>query len=133
MTRQRNKPDAVGYKHPPQEHRFRPGCSGNPSGRKRGVRNLRSDLADELSEVIAVSEGAVALKLTKQRALVKRLCAKALNGDMRAMNQLVSLVLRLFPAAQESEPDEALSEGDEAIIARFFARSKAKSVRKRSA
>lgn len=42
--------DEIGYKKPPRHTRFRKGQSGNPKGRPKGTQNLKTDLAEELSE-----------------------------------------------------------------------------------
>ena len=115
--------EEVGYGKPPVSHRFRPGQSGNPSGRVRGVRNLKSDLADELAETIVVHEGGVAATLTKQRAFVKRLCAKALSGEPRAMAQLAQLTMRLLPSETDDDQTDGVADGDETILARYLARA----------
>jgi Family of unknown function (DUF5681)/Helix-turn-helix domain len=65
---------------------FKPGHSGNPEGRPKGTKNLKTDLMEELSERISISEGGKPKKLSKQRALLKSLAAKAIKGDARAMN-----------------------------------------------
>ena len=43
----------VGYGRPPIEHQFKPGRSGNPSGRPKDARRFTSDLLDELGEIVA--------------------------------------------------------------------------------
>jgi Family of unknown function (DUF5681) len=45
----------VGYGKPPLNSRYKPGQSGNPSGRPKGAASFRSDFAAELGEL--VSEG----------------------------------------------------------------------------
>lgn len=116
--------ERVGYGRPPAAHRFKPGVSGNPSGRRRGSHNLRTDLSEELSEIITVQEAGQKSRLTKQRALIKRLCAQSLSGDHRAMAQVVGLVLRLLPPEAGAEDDHTfLDEDDDAIIQRYVARA----------
>jgi hypothetical protein len=103
----------VGYGKPPKHTQFQPGKSGNPQGRPKGTKNLKTDLAEELSEKILVHEGGQPRKLSKQRALVKALLTRALKGDVRAANLLLSMMMRLLDtgegAAEEVEdlhPDE---------------------------
>ena len=43
MTDAANPDKKVGYKRPPLHTRFRPGMSGNPRGRQKGVRNFAAD------------------------------------------------------------------------------------------
>ena len=38
----------VGYKNSPEHTRWKKGQSGNPTGRTKGQRNLKTDLAAEL-------------------------------------------------------------------------------------
>lgn len=85
----------VGYKKPPVHSQFQKGRSGNPKGRPKGTRNLKTDLMEELAQPIVIREGERQIRTTKQRALVKSLMAKALKGDMRAMATLITLTVRL--------------------------------------
>lgn len=112
----------VGYKHPPRAHRFQPGQSGNPRGRPKGTKNLRTDLAEELAEKITVTEGGQQLHISKQRAMVKTMVAKALKGDMRAMGALITLINGLEQAQASEQRSQALSEEDRAVIDSFVRR-----------
>jgi hypothetical protein len=49
--------NGVGYKWPPQSSRFKTGRSGNPKGRPKGGRNLKTDLAALMKKRIPVREG----------------------------------------------------------------------------
>src|SRR5215510_7705628 len=86
----------VGYRKPPHATRFKPGQSGNPKGRPKGSPNLATDLSTELSELITVREGGAARRVSKQRALIKSLMAKALQGDVRAITALLTLYARVI-------------------------------------
>ena len=44
----------VGYGKPPHHTRFRPGASGNPKGRPKGVNNLATDIKNALASKITV-------------------------------------------------------------------------------
>ena len=61
----------VGYKRPPVAHQFKPGVSGNPSGRPKGVRSFKADLLDELAEVIRVRDGDGEVEISKARAIAE--------------------------------------------------------------
>lgn len=114
--------EKVGYRKPPAKTRFKPGQSGNPNGRPKGSVNLKTDLRSELSERIQIREGERSLKVSKQRAMLKALVAKALKGDARAANVVLTLVGRLFEPEAVAEEVPALTSDDEAILARFLAR-----------
>jgi len=50
----------VGYRKPPKSSRWRKGQSGNRSGRQKGVRNLKTELTEELGEIINIKEQGLA-------------------------------------------------------------------------
>src|SRR3954452_3102189 len=106
--------NGVGYKRPPDHTRFRPGQSGNPRGRPKRHRNLATDLREELAQLIPIREDGKARRVTKQRAFVKRLIQRAVNGDARAVNSLVALCARTFLQADET-PVEQTPEDQELI------------------
>jgi hypothetical protein len=85
----------VGYGKPPQATQFKRGRSGNPEGRRKGSLNLVTDLSAELSEKITVREAGRPRRVSKQRALIKSLMAKALQGDVRASAAVLALYARV--------------------------------------
>ena len=112
----------VGFGRPPKHTQFKPGESGNPKGRPKGTKNLATDLSEELAEKIVVNEGGKQLKISKQRAMIKSLLAKALKGDTRAATVLLKLLIDAEQATTKNAVVEALSEDDQAILARFAER-----------
>ena len=86
----------VGYANPPKATQFKPGRSGNPKGRPKGSRNLATDLAAELGEQITVREEGHSRRITKQRALIKSLMARALQGNVRATTAVLALYARVI-------------------------------------
>jgi hypothetical protein len=107
---------AVGYAKPPSKAQFKKGKSGNPKGRPKGSRNLRTDLEAELAETIQVSEGGTRRAISKQRALLKSLTAKGLQGDTRAANTVLGLIQKLFDDDGPAAGPEELAAEDRAIL-----------------
>ncbi|MCC6947027.1 MAG: hypothetical protein IT539_04590 [Bradyrhizobiaceae bacterium] len=81
----------VGYAKPPRATRFKPGQSGNPKGRPKGVRNFKTDVKATLKSPVKLSREGKARKVTTQAAMLLRLREKALGGDGRALDRLITL------------------------------------------
>ena len=118
----------VGYGKPPKATRFKKGKSGNPRGRPKGSLNLATDLTAELGEHITVREDGRPRKVSKQRALIKSLMAKALQGDVRAMTSLLALYARVItePPLDDNQPIDT----DELQVLRRFAPRLLRSVKR---
>jgi hypothetical protein len=112
----------VGYGKPPARTRFRKGQSGNPKGRPKGTKNLKTDLLEELQEQIQVREGNRECRLSKQRALLKSLTAKAIKGDARSANVVLSLVMRMLEDQAPTPIDDDLAGDDRDILEAYSAR-----------
>lgn len=112
---------AVGYGKPPVHSRFQPGQSGNPSGRRKGVRNLMTDVKHTLLAPIRVKEGGRMRKRTTQQGALMVLREKALQGDTRALDRLLELASRFNNDAAEGGVAQALSADDQAILADYAA------------
>ena len=113
----------VGYKRPPLHSRFKPGQSGNPSGRAKGSQNLKTLFQKILKEEVSLREGSDVRKVSKAEAIMRGLVVGALKGDTRSTVTLFRL------AEQTGEeidvvPVEIIC-GDENLILAVF------SVRKR--
>jgi Family of unknown function (DUF5681) len=119
----------VGYGAPPKATQFKRGRSGNPKGRSKGSRNLATDLAAELGEPITVREDGRSRRVSKQRALIKSLMAKALQGDVRATAAMLALYARVITEPSDDSNDEI--QADELQILRRFAPRLLKSLQKK--
>jgi hypothetical protein len=116
--------ERVGYGHPPAASRWKNGQSGNPSGRKKGSLNLATDLVAELSEIIQINEGGSPRKITKQRALLKSLAARGIQGDAKAANLILGLMMKLLEPDRSAEAAPVdLSANDEAILEAYLRRA----------
>lgn len=115
----------VGYGKPPRDTQFKPGRSGNSAGHVKGSKNLKTDLAEELSEQITLREGGRVIRISKRRALVKSAVALGIKGDPRAQAKAFELLLKLFGADDAPSATATVTEEDEAILAAYLNRKKA--------
>jgi hypothetical protein len=111
----------IGYGKPPKATQLKKGTSGNPKGRPKGSLNLSTDLAAELSEQITLREGGRSRRVSKQRALIKSLLAKALQGDVRATTAVLALYARVITEPAE-EPNDPIEIDEVQILRRFVPR-----------
>jgi hypothetical protein len=108
----------IGYGKPPKHTRFRPGVSGNPTGKRKGARNLSSDVKRALLIPVQLKEGGKGRKVSTQQAVLMRLREKALKGDARSLDRLVELA-RLFNNEPTVSAASWSSSEDEEILAAY--------------
>jgi hypothetical protein len=109
----RSPPAKVGYCSPPVHSRFKPGQSGNPSGRARGSQNLKTLFNKVLDEEISLREGADVKKITKAEAIIRGVVVGALKGDPRN----VAILFRLAEqAGQFQEGSSGITEIKRVIV-----------------
>jgi Family of unknown function (DUF5681) len=116
---------SVGYGKPPLHSRFRAGQSGNPAGRRKGVRNLMTDVKRTLSTPIKVKEGGRTRKKSTQEGALMVLREKALRGDARALDRLIELAKLFNNDVAESGPAQPLEADDQAILDAYVAQRSA--------
>jgi hypothetical protein len=112
--------DRVGYGRPPKQTQFRPGQSGNPSGRPKGARNFRTELLEELAEPITIKDGDCVVTVSKQRACIKTLVAAAIGGNARACAALFALCAK--NGVDPENDNRELAPDDREIFDSFTAR-----------
>jgi hypothetical protein len=83
-----DKPASVGRNSPPVDHQFKPGQSGNPRGRPRGSRNVKTIVQEFARERHKVKEGGRRRSVTTLELLLRLLVGMSLNGDVRASKLL---------------------------------------------
>jgi len=105
----------VGYGSPPLHTRFAPGQSGNPRGRPKGALNFTTDLKNILLATVALNDAGRARRVTTQKAALLRLREKALKGDARALDKLLSLAMAMT-VGSAVETATSLPPEDQAIL-----------------
>jgi len=128
----RGKPDqayAVGYGRPPIESRFQPGTSGNPRGRRKGSKNLKTLIRKAMTASVSIHEGTKTRRVSKIEGVVLRQLQSALTGDDRSAMAVIKMAMQMGlleePASNAAE-DTALSGADERILEELLARHSAK-------
>ncbi len=84
----------VGYRRPPKHGQFKKGQSGNPSGRRKPTKTktLADTLFEELRQEITVHEKGRSYKMTRQQALIRQAVNQALQGDIRPLKLLQTIM-----------------------------------------
>jgi hypothetical protein len=115
--------NAGGYKRPPPGSRFRTGQSGNPKGRPKGGRNLKTDLTALMKKRVAIREDGELRQVSRQEAMLLSLFEKAVRGDIKASAQIFAMLMKLdVRDAAPSEP-AAVTDNDRAIVDNFLRRN----------
>lgn len=81
----RKRAGAPGYRKPPSETQFKAGMSGNPAGRPKGSRNVKTIIEKELSDKITVTANGRSQRLSKGEIAVRQLVNQAAAGDPKAL------------------------------------------------
>lgn len=112
----------VGFGKPPKSGQFRPGQSGNKTGRPKGAKNFKTELKEVLESKIPITQNGKKTHITKQRAMFETTIAKALKGDVKAAGTMFGMAGKYL--LEEMEENELLqpSEDDQEIIERYIAR-----------
>ena len=110
----------VGRGKPPVSGQFPKGKSGNPSGRPRGTKNFATDVEEILNTKVKVQENGKSVKVSSQKATLMRLREKALNGDARSMDRLLTLAEQQSANKEAASTERALNASEDDILARFL-------------
>lgn len=88
----------VGYRRPPKHTLFKPGRSGNPKGRPKDRKNMRTIVKDILDRKVVITENGRERRVDFMEAFVQQLIAKALKGTARDQ-------ITIFNALQDHAPE----------------------------
>jgi hypothetical protein len=113
---QNDDQDKVGYGKPPKHSQFQPGQSGNPRGRPKGARGVKTDLSAELSATWITNINGKPIKGTKQRLMFRTLTARAATGDVKAAAILLPLILQVLGMEDRGGERQRLSPQDDALL-----------------
>jgi Family of unknown function (DUF5681) len=103
------------YQRPPRKGQFKPGQSGNPRGRPKNCKNLRTHVFDLLDAKIPVVEGGKTRKMPRVEAIAIQLVNLAAKGDPKGLAAVLSLT-REFDVAVGHERPSALARAEDAAV-----------------
>lgn len=109
----------VGYRRPPVASRFRPGASGNPKGRPKNSKNLKTLIRQAMTTKISIQEGQNSRRVSKIEGVVLRQLQSALKGDDRSAMAVIKMAMQMgLLEDADSNPAEAsdLSAADKQIL-----------------
>jgi len=86
---------AVGYKRPPVDRQFKPGQSGNPKGRPKGRKNLRTMFVEALNKKVKVHDKNGTRTVSKLEAMIEVNINKAIAGDTPTFAKIVQIAEKL--------------------------------------
>lgn len=112
----------VGYRRPPKHTRFPKGQSGNPNGRRKGSRALKTDLDEALKATLTITVAGKKRRGTTQALTMYALAIKSATGDLRAARLLADLVLTVFGPGDRGGAEAKLSKQDEELLERLLDR-----------
>lgn len=112
----------VGYCKPPRHTRFKPGISGNPRGRPKDAKGLKTIVRETLTAKVKVRTASGEKKMTRMEAVLQKTVELGMKGNPRALMQLITLYASAVPEAAlpvAARQAEELSASDIAMLEEF--------------
>ncbi len=127
MTKSRKQPSSypIGYGKPPPASRFKPGQTGNPKGRPKGHKNLKTLIRQAMTTKISVQEGSSNRKVSKIEGVVLRQLQNALKGNDRSAMAVIRMALQLGfldDSSENHQTEDIMSAADERILQELMSR-----------
>jgi Family of unknown function (DUF5681) len=115
---------SVGYGCPPVANQFRPGVSGNPSGRPKGSPTLQDLIARESRRCVKIKTAGGINEIRKSEALIRKIYNMALDGDLAAARLLLQHGTPAADVADNTPPEQVIDPAaiDDESIKRMLSR-----------
>jgi hypothetical protein len=117
--------EEVGYGKPPRDHQFKPGKSGNPKGRKKGVKNEATILRELLQQKVALNDRGKRRKIMLLEAVLRRIIDDCLKGNTKSAAFLLNRYHMHVTGTEAAASD--MGEDDKAVLEAFMRAIKSKS------
>ena len=113
--------EEVGYGKPPRAHQFKPGQSGNKTGRPKGAKNEETILGELLQHKLRINENGKVRKITFLEAILRKVVEDCLRGNIKSIGFLLN---RYYAAAAGGAAQADLSEDDKAVLDAYLRKLK---------
>jgi hypothetical protein len=113
------------YQRPPRRGQYKPGQSGNPHGRPKGSKNLRTYVNEHLNKKIPVIEEGRTRKISRAEAIAIQLVNQAAKGEPKGLAAIMSLTREFEAAISDLRPNVLARAEDAAVLEGIVARIRA--------
>lgn len=120
------EPFKVGKGKPPREYTWTPGKSGNPGGRPKGAKNLKTIVSKAAKRKVKVGQGDSERQLLVSEVALYLLQQAVLKGDRKAILDYLAILMRFEDAGDANTSVGDLSAEDKKMLADLIARSTSK-------
>lgn len=117
----------VGYGKPPAATRFKPGQSGNRSGRPKGSKSFQAHVQTALNRRVKVTTGDKQRTMSKRAVIAEQVVNRAAGGDHKVIPLVAKFDHEQATAASSTNPHVDLwdTEEDRLLLARAKQRMRA--------
>jgi hypothetical protein len=119
-TRGSNPNYEVGYGRAPISGRWKPGRSGNPSGKRKRKKTVGDVIDETFLRKVTIQEDGRRITLTLQELIIRNLGSAAAGGDMGAIRTLFALKERYRDSEETTLNPSEFDPDDQAIIEAHF-------------
>lgn len=112
--------EGVGYRRPPKKYRWPKGQSGNPTGKKKGTKSLKSELLSLMNETVEVPIRGKNKKVRMLSLMLRGLAAKGAKGNVAAADKLLALFIQAVGFDDDDKQRKKLSEADQLLLQRLM-------------
>lgn len=112
----KNRNYDIGHGKPPEEHRWKKGQSGNPKGRPKAAKGLKTILGKELHAKQTIKIAGEPVTASRLQLMVLTLATRAAAGDLKATDRLLPLIIQIFGVDDGADTTKRLSAQDQALL-----------------